>query len=79
MAKKETSLTKTQIAALEKQRSDIDDTFASVAGILNKHRGLDRLSKKKLTAVMNFLNKASNTIASMTEDADDEDGEGDDE
>lgn len=73
--KEQTELTKAQLAALEKQRQDIDSTFANVAGLLNKHRGLDRLSKKKLTAVMNFLNKASNTIASMTEDADDEEGD----
>jgi hypothetical protein len=67
-----TELTKTQLAALEKQRQDIDSTFANVAGLLNKHRDLDRLSKKKLTAVMNFLNKASNTIASMTEDGEED-------
>lgn len=78
---KASKLTKVQIAALDKQRKDIDDTFASIAGILNKNRDLNRLAKKKLTSVINFLNKASNTIASMTEEEDDEgaDDEGADE
>jgi hypothetical protein len=77
---KASKLTKVQIAALDKQRKDIDDTFASIAGILNKNRDLNRLAKKKLTSVINFLNKASNTLASMTEDDDEEgDEEGADE
>lgn len=76
---KTSKLSKVQKAALEKQRKDIDDTFASIAGILNKNRDLNRLAKKKLTSVINFLNKASNVIASMTEDDEDEEEEGDDE
>lgn len=70
------ALTKQQIATLDKQEQEIDAVFASIAGVLNK-RGLERLTKKKLTQAMTFLNKASNLLATLTDDDEEEEGEDD--
>lgn len=72
-----TKLTKAQIAQFEKQGEAVDKIFRDLSAILAKP--LDRKNRNKLVQVNNFLNKASKVLASVSNDGDDDEGEGDDE